>query len=105
MRAETNSGQKNIIIVLLLAVILVIAAMTNPKKDDYSNWVKEQLVQNTDGQLGKALTTLFAPTIVNESTVAQNYVFFSVFRTDVDKYHITTIGLFNNYIPIENNTE
>lgn len=89
-----------LIILILLAIILII---TNPTKQDYVDWAKQQVVNNSNTGFEKAIVYLIGDNILNDVTTTKNFVIFSLFETNIDETHnYITIGILKNFISLNN---
>lgn len=87
---------------LFLFFILILMASTNPAKTEYVSWIKEQALAKSDGFLETGAISLFGDPVFDSSTTSNNYVFFSVFTTDLPgSDEMKIIGLFHNFIPLQ----
>lgn len=78
---------------------------TNPTKFAYISWMKEQLMANqSSGVLEKGFVTLFGTTLFENTTTNSNYGIFSIYKTEFNGDKMTTIGIFNNFVPISETT-
>ena len=75
-RVRRRSGGKSFLVLIL---VLVVLAVTNPGKEEFSEYTVKNL-ENTIGQeIGDGITKLVAQPIVESLTERDNYIFFSVF--------------------------
>jgi hypothetical protein len=90
---------RTIIIVLLLSILM---SVTNPTKEEYVAWAQEQAMEQSEGIIEKGLISWFGEGHVKNSTIVNNYVVFTLFKTEInEKNTLTTIGIFRNFIPID----
>ncbi|MFD2168566.1 DUF4850 domain-containing protein [Tumebacillus lipolyticus] len=93
--------QRKKIVLLIVLFLLGLMAMTNPSKVEYTSWAKEKAMAKSEGLLEKVLTTLFVDSTFESSTQTSNFVFFTVFSTEISKNEkVKVIGLFHNFIPL-----
>ena len=83
-------------VLLALALVLVLLAATNPSRAEYIEWAKEQSVASQEGGLARFLASTLSGPVLEMSTQAKNYVFFSLFRTG-DR---TILGICHRFIPL-----
>lgn len=81
---------------ILLALILLILAVTNPTRAEYIEWAKAQALAETQGGLGGLLISALGGPVLEASTVAHNYAFFTVFETGDAK----TVGILRQFLPL-----
>lgn len=75
--------------------------MTNPTKQEYISWAKENLKQKSNNTIEIGLISLFGNYFLEDSTTSNNYIFISVYTTKLDKNDSNTvIGVLHNFIPI-----
>ncbi len=87
---------------LLLAAALVVLAVTNPPMPLYTAWAVQEIQAYASGVLG-ALSSVFPGSLasaVASSTVRDNYLLFSIYRTNALGYHVRVLGLVNHFIPL-----
>ena len=90
-------------IVLILIALFGLFAYTNPKLDNYDQFVGQQITEQTRkakdpmaGALGSLLGG-FAANLMAKQTVRDDYVFFSTYDTAFGNEHIRAIGILNNF--------
>lgn len=94
--------KKSYTALLVTLFVLGLAAFTNPSKDEYIAWMKEEALRKSDGLLEKGLISLLGNTIVESSTTTNNFVFFSTFTTNINRdFRLKAIGIFRNFFPIQ----
>jgi hypothetical protein len=91
--------KKKFIIFIAMILIAFSAILTNPKKEDYVTWLKETAVKQSTNSLEKGLVSFLGGPLLG-TTQTHNYVFFTIYDTNIDKDNIKVIGVFNNFIPI-----
>lgn len=75
-RVRRRSGGKSFLVLIL---VLVVMAVTNPGKEEFSEYAVKN-VENTIGQeIGDGITKLVAQPVVESLTERDNYILFSVF--------------------------
>jgi hypothetical protein len=92
--------RKMIIAVVILAVV---AFLTNPSKEQYVSWAKNEAIKENGKGLAGVLTSMLAPTVIDGTTQADNYLFFTIYRTKIAKKEVTALGAFSNFIRISSN--
>ena len=95
---------KKVMILISVVALLIVMAISNPNKTEYINWLKAQVVgQNNDDMLLQGIVALAGEPIINYATNIHNYVFLSVYNTNLsDIGEINVIGVFGNFIPLSN---
>ena len=90
-------------ITLILIALLGLLAYTNPKLDNYDQFIGQRITEETRkvndpmaGALGSLLGG-FAANLMAKQTVRDDYVFFSTYDTAFGNEHIRAIGVLNNF--------
>ena len=90
-------------IVLILIALLGLLAYTNPKLDNYDQFIGQRITEETRkakdpmaGALGSLLGG-FAANLMTKQTIRKDYVFFSTYDTAFGNEHIRAIGVLNNF--------
>jgi hypothetical protein len=94
-------------IVLILVASFGLLAYTNPKLDNYDQFIGERITEETRkikdpmaGALGSLLGG-FAANLMTKQTVRKDYVFFSTYDTAFGNEHLRAIGVLNNFFLTE----
>lgn len=94
--------------VIILMGLLGLMAYTNPGMEDYNNFIRQTIIQESqrhrDDSLGRAFGTLFgglAGGLLASQTVRTDYVFFSLYEAELGKERLKALGVFNNFLLIE----
>lgn len=94
---------------IFIVILLVVMALTNPSKQEYISWVKEQaIVQSGSDNLEKDFISFFGSPFIDSATTTKRYIFFSIYETKFDaNTHIEVVGALNLFLPLhlENNIE
>lgn len=93
---------KKIIAALFIVALLGGMFATNPTIDDYSNFMKKEIIDSNKNQsdITKRITSLLgglAGNVIASETTRKNYVFFSIYKSDVYSTKRTCIGIFDNF--------
>lgn len=90
-------------IILILIALLGLLAYTNPKLNNYDQFISQRITEETRkekdpmaGMLG-SLFGGFAADLMIKQTVRNDYVFFSTYDTAFGNEHIRAIGVLNNF--------
>jgi RsiW-degrading membrane proteinase PrsW (M82 family) len=90
-------------IVLILIALFGLLAYTNPKLDNYDQFIGQRITEETRkendpvaGVLG-SLFGGFAANLMTKQTARKDYVFFSTYDTVFGNEHIRAIGVLNNF--------
>ena len=90
-------------VVLILIALLGLLAYTNPKLDNYDQFIGQRITgetRKTKDPMAGALGSLlggFAANLMTKQTVRKDYVFFSTYDTAFGNEHIRAIGFLNNF--------
>ena len=95
-------------ITLILIALLGLLAYTNPKLDNYDQFISQRIIEETRkekdpmaGALGSLLGG-FAANLMTKQTVRNDYVFFSTYDTSFGNEHLRALGVLNNFYITEN---
>jgi hypothetical protein len=70
--------RKTFLIILLLLTIIL--AVTNPTKQDYIDWAKQTVANNSNSNFEKAFVDLIGGSILNDVTTTKILLFFHYLR-------------------------
>ena len=88
---------KKLIIFIVLAFALIVASITNPSKESFISWAKEELKQENEIILNLGIEFL-GDKVINSATSTDNFVFFSIFKSNLGNDEtIKVLGFFNNF--------
>ncbi|WP_338554520.1 hypothetical protein [Paenibacillus sp. KS-LC4] len=88
--------------VIIVLFLLVIAAVTVPSKQQYAEWLKGHIKEESDSLIINLGVDLLGTTIIDKVSTCQSYVFLNVCTTEISKSEkITAAGIFNNFIPLQ----
>ncbi len=90
-------------ITLILIALLGLLAYTNPKLDNYDQFISQRITEETRkekdpvaGVLG-SLFGGFAANLMANQTVRKDYIFFSTYDASFGNEHLRAIGVLNNF--------
>lgn len=90
-------------ITLTLIAMLSLLAYTNPKLDNYDQFIGQRITEETRnakdpmaGALGSLLSGI-AANLMTKETVRKDYVLFSTYDTAFGNEHFRAIGILNNF--------
>ena len=95
-------------IVLILVALFGLLVYTNPKLDNYDQFISQRITEETrkeNDPMAEALGSLlggFAANLMTKQTVRKDYVFFSTYDTAFGNEHMRAIGVLNNFYITEN---
>lgn len=75
-RVRKRSGVKWFLVLIL---VLVVMAITNPGKEDFSEYALKNVENSVGQEIGDGITRLVAQPVVESLTERNNYILFSVF--------------------------
>jgi hypothetical protein len=94
---------KLISVTLILIALLGLFAYTNPKLDNYDQFINQRIIEKTrkakdplQGAIGSLLGG-FAARLITQQTVRKDYVFFSTYDTTLGDEHLRAVGILNNF--------
>lgn len=97
----TGLGKSNFIhLAAIMLCFVSAAAFTNPSKQQYVGWAKQEIINSSGGGLVGILASMTAPTIVDGNTTTSNYFVFSTYTTKIMGEEFIALGAFNNFIPV-----
>ena len=88
---------------LILIGLLGLLAYTNPKLDNYDQFISQRITEETRKEkdpLAGALGSLlggFAANVMTKQTIRKDYIFFSTYDASFGNEHIRAIGVLNNF--------
>lgn len=91
---------------LAIIAALGLLAFTNPKMEQYEEYLHQRVVQRTEKQddVSKAVGAIFgrvAGSLLASATVRKDYVFLSVYDTRFGGERLKVVGVLNNFILLE----
>ncbi len=95
-------------IVIILVALFGLLAYTNPKLDNYDQFISQRITEETRkeqdpvaGAFGSLLGG-FDANLMTKQTVRKDYVFFSTYDTAFGNEQLRAIGVLNNFYITEN---
>lgn len=88
------------IFAIVILFLLILAAITNPTKPEYVTWLKEKAIQDSNNALSTGVISLLGGSLIDSGTAPKNFVFFTIFTTNISGENAKVIGLFHNFIPL-----
>jgi hypothetical protein len=94
--------------VIALVALVGLTAYTNPSMDDFSNYVRQYVVKESQKEmqdpLGQFLTSILggiAGNVVSSQTVRTDYILFSTYKVQFGKERFKALGICRNFILLE----
>lgn len=91
---------KKIFIIGVFSILILSCILTNPNKNEYINWSKEEIQSQSSNILEKGVMGFLGEKIISNTTTTRNYIIFSIYKTEIEGGKLTTLGIFKNFIPI-----
>lgn len=88
------------LILIIVFIAIILAAITNPSKEEFVDYIETQYVQNSsDGILDDAIVLLTKGLVgtIAEQATRTNLVFFSIYEIDEYKY----LGVYGNFVRLD----
>jgi hypothetical protein len=97
---------KSMATVIILLVLLGFLAYTNPSMDQYGDFVRDEIQDGVGqgGQVEKALGRVIgglAGGVLTSATTRTDYLFFSIYDTDLGTDEIKCLGIVNTFFILE----
>jgi hypothetical protein len=94
--------------VILLVAVLGLMAYTNPSMDDFGNYVRQNVIQesrkeakNPFGQFLGSIAGGIAGSLVSSQTIRTDFLFFSLYELQLGKERLKALGIFRNFLLLE----
>jgi hypothetical protein len=98
---------KPLVSALILIAVLGLLAYTNPKIDEYDQFINQRILEKTrkaenplEGMIGSVLGS-FAAKLLAGQTQRKDYIFFSTYETELGEKHIRSVGILNHFFLTE----
>jgi hypothetical protein len=95
-------------LVIALIALLGMLIFTNPSMDDFSDYVRQKIVKETQKDvqdpLGQFLGSIMggiAGGLAGTQTVRSDYVLFSIYELKVGKERLKALGVLKNFVLLE----
>lgn len=86
-------------LIIALAIIGILS-FTNPSKEQYVLWATNKIIEQSNDNTIGTLVSVFAPAMIEGSTLVTNDIFFSTFITKFDNKEYVTLGILNKFITL-----
>jgi hypothetical protein len=94
--------------VIALSALVGLMAYTNPSMEDFSNYVRQYVVKESQKEmqdpLGHLLTSILggiAGGVVSSQTLRTDYILFSTYEVQFGKERFKALGICRNFILLE----
>jgi len=94
---------KRLASIFLSLFIIFILSATNPERAEYIDWINHKTMDQSSNLLKKGFLSVAGKSIFDAGTTKSDYVVFSIYKTDFTDAgmgKVTTIGIFNQFIPL-----
>jgi hypothetical protein len=94
---------KRLVSIILLIVVIFVLSGTNPERSQYIDWINHKTMDQSSNLLKKGILSVAGKSIFDSGTTKSDYFIFSIYKTDFSDFGIgkaTTIGVFNQFIPL-----
>ena len=99
---------RSLAIVIALGTLVGLTVYTNPCMDDFSNYVRQYVVKESQKEvkdpLGQFLTSILggiAGNVVSSQTVRTDYILFSIYEVRFGKERLKALGICRNFVLLE----
>ncbi|MBN2780926.1 MAG: hypothetical protein JXR21_03070 [Candidatus Marinimicrobia bacterium] len=86
---------------ILLIILVLLLVMSNPSKDDFFEWVNNQMLEQSETTLEGVLTNLLATPILKSATLRKDYVVCSLYIIELNDEKDTYLGILKRFVKIE----
>ena len=95
-------------LVVTLVAVLGLMAYTNPSMDDFGNYVRQNVIQESRkeakdpfSQFLGSIAGGIAGSLVSSQTIRTDYLFFSTYELQLGKERLKALGIFRNFLLLE----
>jgi hypothetical protein len=99
---------KSLTIVIALVALVGLMAYTNPSMDDFSNYIRQYVVKESQKEMKDPMGQFFASmlggiagSVVGSQTVRTDFILFSTYEVKFGKERFKALGIFRNFILLE----
>jgi len=83
---------------IIVVFIVVLAMLTVPSKQDYVEWIKGEIKQESNNSLVNLGVNLLGSLLIENSSTCKNYIVVTVCSTNIlETKEVTAVGLFNKF--------
>jgi hypothetical protein len=106
--ALKENRMKSLAIVIALVALVGLMIYTNPSMDDFSNYVRQHVINETKKEmkdpLGQFLTSILggiAGGVVGSQTMRTDYILFSIYEVQLGREQFKALGICRNFVVLE----
>jgi hypothetical protein len=95
---------KTMLLTVVLVSVLGLLVATNPTPDEYQDFLRQQMVQDSKSDVERSVLSFFggfASRVVAGQAHRSNYVVLSLYDTNLGQEHLRVLGILNNFIILE----
>jgi hypothetical protein len=101
---KKTSLLKSLSLTIIVVALCGLFVYTNPTMDQYELFLRQKLLQEAQTDEERAVAALlggFASWVVIQQTVRTDYIFFSIYDTNIENEHVIALGILNNFMLLE----
>jgi len=91
--------------IIVMVALLGLLAYTNPTLESYESFVHQKIIQEAQGNdVNQALGYFlggFASRFLASQTIRKDYIFLSIYETNIGDEHLKALGILKNFILLE----
>ena len=100
---------KKLLIAITIFLILILLVVSNPSKEDFVAWVREEVAKDTKVD-NKVFVDfgfdIFGDKKINSATTSSNFVLFSIYDVQIsEQENIKVVAILNNFISLSKDLE
>lgn len=93
---------KNFLLLLIIVGIVIVLVTTNPSKNEFIDWLSNQLNEKADSGIEKFVNKTIGKPIISLSTTRSDYTVFSLYHVkDIFETDVIYLGIFKQFIRIK----
>ena len=101
-RGVRKLHMKKILIAISILIVLILLVVSNPSKEDFITWVREEVTKEVKGD-SKVLVDfgfdIFGDKVINSATTSSNFVLFSIYDVELSEdKNVKVVAILNNFI-------
>ena len=102
--SRLSTNMKSITATIVIIALLGLLAYKNPTLESYEHFMRQKITEESKTDVEKALGYFFgdfASRFVASQTIRKDYIFLSIYDTDLSGEHLRTLGILNNFIILQ----